>query len=171
MPDTLTPEQMRIVRAARAVVYEIEQGTGEPDDEQWAELRAAHIDAMAEAVRSAAWKDGYGVEVIELSAALAILLGTLAERAADVYSRGGALGLAIDEPDPTAADAWAEVKSAIGEGFVVTVTLNTLGTYVAAAWPGGNYVGDPAYLTDRPEATADAALRALALAILRGTPQ
>jgi hypothetical protein len=71
----------------------------------------------------------------------------------------------------TAADAWAEVKSAIGEGFVVTVTLNTLGTYVAAAWPGGNYVGDPAYLTDRPEATADAALRALALAILRGTPQ
>jgi hypothetical protein len=68
----------------------------------------------------------------------------------------------------TAADAWAEVRSAIGEGFVVTVTLNTLGTYVAAAWPGGNYVGDPAYLTDRPEATADAALRALARAILRG---
>jgi hypothetical protein len=117
MPDTLTPEQMRIVRAARAVVYEIEQGTGEPDDEQWAELRAAHIDAMAE------------------------------------------------------ADAWAEVKSAIGEGFVVTVTLNTLGTYVAAAWPGGNYVGDPPYLTDRPEATADDALRALVLAILRGTPE
>jgi hypothetical protein len=26
-------------------------------------------------------------------------------------------------------------------------------------------------LTDRPEATADAALRALALAILRGTPE
>jgi hypothetical protein len=36
---------------------------------------SAHLDVLTPAVRSAAWKDGYGVEVIELAAVLAILNG------------------------------------------------------------------------------------------------
>jgi hypothetical protein len=53
MPDTpeYEPDEMhaRIIRAARAVVYEMEQGTGDPTAEL-AELSAAHIDPLAAAI-------------------------------------------------------------------------------------------------------------------------
>jgi hypothetical protein len=65
MPDTP-------IKRYFAVITEDDDKDGE--FVRYADYRA-RLDALTAAVRSGAWKDGYGVEVVELAAVLAILNG------------------------------------------------------------------------------------------------